>query len=884
MHSSTLSLKFTLAAGVAICIAISDVSRAQPAISPEVGRVTHSSPIVEQHVSLDLLDVPLTEALRRIALQGSVNLLYNSADLPAGRRVTLRLVDTPVLEGLRLALRGTDLALRETTVGVVLEKRARQTPPRGGGLTGHVLDAETHASVPRARITVARSEAVTDDSGQYRIIGLPAGMYNVGVRRIGYERAERRVTIIDDKEAILDFEIRPVPNQLDQVVVTGTVVPTEVRALPSPVSIVTAKDIERQSVRRLDQLFRQLVPGSLGPNWDPLPANTTMSVRGASSLTSGTGLKVYLDGIELANQNAAVIDPNSIERIEVIRGPEATAIYGSGAIGGVMQVFTKRGVSGAARPQVTVETTFGLVQSPYVGSGAPRQAYTGAVRDGSEHASYALGGGYTRSGAWVPQYSLASPSAYGGIHLGQGALGFDISGRLTTQTYDNPIAPELVETGFYYYSKPYNQRAQTQEETYGARLTYSATPSWQHTLTVGVDRFGLHQYTTQPRLTTPADTFLTVSDATNRKASIAYNTSAVVSLPHATSATITVGADHYTRLDEGYYTAGALTTSGSIQTDPKQPAVATHNPVTNTGYFGQAQVGIHDAFFLTGGLRGEQNSGFGDALSAAWSPRGGVSYVRSLGAVSLKLRASYGEAIDPPPPTYKSGSISPRSVQLANPDLRPRRQVGGDGGFDLVVGSRGSFSVTYYAQTARDLIQPVYLSPDTLQYQNVGQVDNTGWEFQSTFNVDRVQVQGQYAITHSTVGALGSAYTGDLRVGDQVLLIPYHVGGASLTTNPLRHTGLTAGLTYVGSRTFYDLLSQYRCYAGTGPCRGTAQRDWWSVYPAYTKINLAMTQQITPAVSALVSIENLANRAVYEVSNAFPRQGRITMVGMRIVY
>jgi outer membrane receptor protein involved in Fe transport len=59
----------------------------------------------------------------------------------------------------------------------------------------------------------------------------------------------------------------------------------------------------------------------------------------------------------------ANIDPNSIDRVEVIRGPQASTVYGSGAIGGVMQVFTRRGGANLTRPSVEASAAIGGIES-----------------------------------------------------------------------------------------------------------------------------------------------------------------------------------------------------------------------------------------------------------------------------------------------------------------------------------------------------------------------------------------------------------------------------------------------------------------------------------------------------------------------------------------
>src|SRR5207244_5051475 len=137
--------------------------------------------------------------------------------------------------------------------------------------------------------------------------------------------------------------------------VTGTVVPTERKAIPTPISVVTSEDIERLNLQRVDQVFRGTVPGAIA--WEQGPGNdyySSVAVRGASALSIVPSVKTFIDGVEVAYPNGiATIDPNSIDRIEITRGPQASTLYGAGALSGVMQIFTKKGQLGLTRPEVT---------------------------------------------------------------------------------------------------------------------------------------------------------------------------------------------------------------------------------------------------------------------------------------------------------------------------------------------------------------------------------------------------------------------------------------------------------------------------------------------------------------------------------------------------
>jgi outer membrane receptor protein involved in Fe transport len=352
------------------------------------------------------------------------------------------------------------------------------------------------------------------------------------------------------------------------------------------------------------------------------------------------------------------------------------------------------------------------------------------------------------------------------------------------------------------------------------------------------------------------------------------------------SGSLTAGFDHWNLPASSWYAGGALTTTGSIVSAPDQSIFVTRTIRNNTGYFAQAQLGLHDRLFFTGGLRAEENSDFGDSLGTPISPRLGLSYVQQAGAAALKLRASWGRAIRPPSPGRKLGGASATSVTLPAPELGPERQHGWDAGVDAVFGARGSLSLTYYDQTADNLIQTVQLESSpvrTFQAQNVGRVGNTGVEIEGTVAAGPLSFKGQYAYARSRIERLAPGYAGDLRVGDQTLGIPKHTAGASLAFNLLRGTTISTGLTYVGSWSNYDWLAESRCFGGTGACQATS-RDYIVAYPSVVRVNASVFRQITRSVSGFVSVDNLTNDLAYEMDNFGPVMGRSTTIGFKFQY
>ena len=153
-------------------------------------------------------------------------------------------------------------------------------------------DSKTGQGIARATLLIegiARG-ATTNDSGAYRIANVAAGTYTLdNVRFLGYVEIRRPVTVAAGQSLVVNVALMQSVDELDQVVVAGTVVPTEVKAIPTPVSVITSTDIELQRPQTVVQLFRQAVPSAVAWDLATDPEQTTFAVRGASSLDIGGG-------------------------------------------------------------------------------------------------------------------------------------------------------------------------------------------------------------------------------------------------------------------------------------------------------------------------------------------------------------------------------------------------------------------------------------------------------------------------------------------------------------------------------------------------------------------------------------------------------------------
>ncbi len=135
--------------------------------------------------------------------------------------------------------------------------------------------------------------------------------------------------------------------RLDEVVVTATRTPQSITAVPGSVSVITRQEIETQTAltatRDLGEILSKLVPGLAQGSQSMDSYGQTLRGRTASILIDGVPQSVNPTNF----RDFMRIDPSAVERIEIVRG--ATAIYGEGATGGIINIITRKPAKGATQ-------------------------------------------------------------------------------------------------------------------------------------------------------------------------------------------------------------------------------------------------------------------------------------------------------------------------------------------------------------------------------------------------------------------------------------------------------------------------------------------------------------------------------------------------------
>jgi outer membrane receptor protein involved in Fe transport len=303
---------------------------------------------------------------------------------------------------------------------------------QSGTISGRVVSDEGEP-IAGAQVQVlgprSTRGAVTDASGRFSVPAPAGGSYRLRVHALGYRSVERELSRAAEAMTTVDLALKTTPVALSGVVVSATRTQTPVAAIPGAVSVITQAQVEEQAAvnQNIGDLLAQVVPG-LGAGMQA-PGLHGQSLRGRN-------ISVLIDGVPQSTtrnvmRDLSTIDPAMIERVEVLRG--ATAIYGDGATGGVINIITRAPVAGGARFTTTLggevsgsewsEGTGGrLAQSVSGRSGAMDYVVSGTLNR--------VGDYYDAEGDLIP----SDPHGQGGLaettgHDLFGKFGFDFGTR-----------------------------------------------------------------------------------------------------------------------------------------------------------------------------------------------------------------------------------------------------------------------------------------------------------------------------------------------------------------------------------------------------------------------------------------------------------------------
>jgi iron complex outermembrane receptor protein len=181
--------------------------------------------------------------------------------------------------------------------------------------------------------------SATDANGEFLIPRVPVGSYRVRASMLGYERQSLDIVIEAGQTSILYFELRAISLTSSELVVTASRRSQLLGSVPVTLNTLEGSSIDARNILTLDEALR-VTPGVQ-------MSGNQVNIRGSSGFSYGVGGRVLLlvDGVPLMGPDTGDIrfdglPMTQVDRIEVVKGP-GSALYGSGALGGVINLITR---------------------------------------------------------------------------------------------------------------------------------------------------------------------------------------------------------------------------------------------------------------------------------------------------------------------------------------------------------------------------------------------------------------------------------------------------------------------------------------------------------------------------------------------------------------
>ena len=206
--------------------------------------------------------------------------------------------------------------------------------------SGRVTGENAPLSGASIEIKKLKKFAISDSAGNFSIPGLQPGNYLLHVSMIGYEPFHENIRVTEGTNGSRDFNLLSITTSLDGVVVTGTMRPVQKKESPILVEVYTPQFLKKNPVPSIFEALQNV--NGVRPQLNCNVCNTgDIHINGLE----GPYTMITIDGMPIVSSLASVyglfgIPTQLIDRIEIVKGP-ASGLYGSEAIGGLINIITK---------------------------------------------------------------------------------------------------------------------------------------------------------------------------------------------------------------------------------------------------------------------------------------------------------------------------------------------------------------------------------------------------------------------------------------------------------------------------------------------------------------------------------------------------------------
>ena len=609
--------------------------------------------------------------------------------------------------------------------------------------------------------------------------------------------------------------------RLQELVVTATRIPTPADAVVSSTTIIRGEELRARGIHFVQDALRE-VPGATVVQVGSFGGVSSLFLRGSES----DYVKVLVDGVPV-NQpggayNFANLTTDNVDRIEVLRGP-ASVLYGSDAVSGVVQVFTRRGEGRPAFEGGAEAGTFGSI-SGHAGvvGGSKALGYSADASHLSTDGTYAFNNDYHNT---VLSGSVrAAPDAKGDASL---------SVRFSDNRYHFP-------TDFSGALADSNQFNAEKALSLGADLGRRLSDRVELRVSAGGSRSD-GEFDDRPDNASDTLGFGFASHRNSRDQR--GNLEARVNTFVSSVLTLTTGAqvERETERQSGETTSNF----GGIATTPDTPFDRGR---TTTGYYAQGVLELPLGLAVNLNGRLDHNSGFGTFFTY----RAGLAY-QLLGGT--RFRASLGRAFKEP--TFCEQFCDAPFV-VGDSTLQPERSTSWELGVEQHLEGPVSLWVTYFHQRFRDMI--VYdggVAPGAPTYRNGAAARARGVEAGVTTSFGAsVSAKASYTYLDAKATDDAGMPSASFARGQSLIRRPGHSAELAVQGRVLQRATLGGSLSYVGRRDDVDF---------------NAFPSVRVALPGYAIVDLAAEVDILqpaagrPGLSGVLRVENLFDKEYDQV-------------------
>jgi vitamin B12 transporter len=623
--------------------------------------------------------------------------------------------------------------------------------------------------------------------------------------------------------------------RLEPVVSTATRVPVPQASAPVSVSVISGETLRARGITHVADALRD-VPGVALAQSGSAGAQTALFLRGGESKY----VKVLVDGVPVNEAGGAfdfgTLTTHNVERIEIVRGP-ASVLYGSDAVTGVVQIFTRRG---KGRPHLGASAragTYGTYDSDVaLGGVAGPTTFSFGVSSYRTLGIYDFNSGYRNNGL------------SGLVHVTPDAR---TDARLSVRYSDNRFNFPTTGSGVPADS---NQFRSQDRLVLGLEVGRFFTPRIEGRLTLASNAADVTGANEPDSPGDSLDFYFSSLGSTRRRSADAHVTTAVTP-----STWLTLGGQAEEQRETAF-------SQGRSRFGPSSSTFRASRR-TRAAYT-QLLVSAADIAAATVGARYDDSDTFGGFATYR------VAANLRVGARS-RVRAAVGTAFREPQ-FYENFTTA---FTVGNPELQPERTGSWEVGGTQELPRRVTVSATYFAQRFTNMID--YTSapstPGGANYYNIARATANGVETELRALLPR-GLTADAGYTRLWTRVLDPGFDpseGALLVrGARLLRRPTHTANVALTYHPNDRGSLSARVYRVGDR-------DDRSYAGFPPV--PVRLAWYTRVDLAGELRLTSPRGGTPGATLSLRVDNLTDET-YQTVYGFPASGRAVLGGIRLEF